>query len=89
MYIESRTQLFHPRFYLREKSWGCIMVNGEIDRIIMNLMQQLLWEPTHVWKDASEFETTNNRFASKWATDFGKNEVYKFVIQKMDEKWGI
>ena len=42
LYIESRSQLFHPRFYLRQKSWGCVMVNGEIDRIAMNLFQQFI-----------------------------------------------
>lgn len=89
LYIESRSQLFHPRFYLRRKSWGCIMVNGEIDRIAMNLLQQLLWEPSHVWKDAGEYETTNNVSASNLAKELGKQEVYNYLLEKMKVQWGL
>lgn len=88
LYIESRSQLFHPRFYLREKSWGCIMVNGEIDRIAMNLFQQLLWEPSHVWKEDASRETTNNIDASNWAKNCGKEEIHKLIIGKMNDQWG-
>ncbi len=89
LYIESRSQLFHPRFFLRQKSWGCIMVNGEIDRIAMNLFQQLLWEPTHVWKENPNLETTNNINATNWAKDCGREEIHKFLLEKMNERWSI
>ena len=89
LYIESRPQLWHPRFYLQQKSWGCIMVNGEIDRIAMNLFQQLLWEPGHVWKLSEERETTNNSNASRWGQINGKEEVYKFLLNLMNEKWHV
>ena len=88
LYIESRSQLFHPRFYLRQKSWGCVMVNGEIDRIAMNLFQQLLWEPGHVWKEKPNQETTNNINATNWAKNCGKEEIHKYLLRLMDEKWG-
>lgn len=87
-YIESRSQLWHPRFYLQQKSWGCIMVNGELDRIAMNLFQQLLWEPGHVWKLPGEHETTNNRAASQWGKEMGHNEIHQFMIRLMTERWG-
>ena len=89
LYIESRSQLFHPRFYLREKSWGCIMVNGEIDRIAMNLFQQLLWEPGHVWKEDPNLETTNNFDASNWAKDCGKEPIHQFLLKMMNDQWGL
>lgn len=89
LYIESRSQLFHPRFYLRTKSWGCIMVNGEIDRIAMNLFQQLLWEPGHVWKDNSQQETTNNHNASAWAKKCGKEEIHTLMLGLMNKQWSI
>ena len=89
LYIESRSQLFHPRFYLREKSWGCIMVNGEIDRIAMNLFQQLLWEPSHVWKEDPKQETSNNRDATRFAQENGRENIHQFLLSKMNEKWGI
>lgn len=89
LYIESRSQLFHPRFYLREKSWGCIMVNGEIDRIGMNLFQQLLWEPSHVWKEKPALETTNNIDATNWAKNCGREEIHKLLLAKMSQQWGI
>lgn len=89
LYIESRSQLFHPRFYLREKSWGCIMVNGEIDRIAMNLFQQLLWEPSHIWKENPSHETTNNHNASSWAKKCGKEEIYEVILGLMNKQWSI
>ena len=89
LFIESRSQLFHPRFYLRQKSWGCIMVNGEIDRIAMNLFQQLLWEPGHVWKENSSKETTNNYDATNWAKDCCKEEIHKFILENMNQQWGV
>lgn len=89
LYIESRSQLFHPRFYLREKSWGCIMVNGEIDRIAMNLFQQLLWEPTHVWKENPAHETTNNIDATNWAKLCGRKEIHQLLLKYMTQQWGI
>lgn len=89
LYIESRSQLFHPRFYLREKSWGCIMINGEIDRIAMNLFQQLLWEPGHIWKENPLHETTNNMEASLWAKNCGKQEIHKLMINLMTRQWSV
>lgn len=89
LYIESRSQLYHPRFYLREKSWGCIMINGEIDRIAMNLFQQLLWEPSHVWKENPLHETTNNMEASHWAKNCGKEEIHNLMITLMNKQWSL
>ncbi len=89
LYIESRSQLFHPRFFLRTKSWGCIMVNGEIDRIAMNLFQQLLWEPSHIWKENPQHETTNNANATSWARNCGREPIHEFLLAKMSEKWGL
>ena len=65
------------------------MVNGEIDRIIMNCFQQLLWEPSHVWKEKGQSETTNNLNATKLASDHGKEQVHKYLIEKMNDQWGI
>ena len=89
LYIESRSQLFHPRFYLREKSWGCIMVNGEIDRIAMNLFQQLLWEPSHIWKEDPAHETTNNIQATNWAKSCGRENIHNLLLDKMKDQWGL
>ena len=65
------------------------MVNGEIDRIAMNLFQQLLWEPGHVWKENPQHETTNNHSASAWAQKCGKEEIHKFLLGLMNKQWSI
>lgn len=89
LYIESRSQLWHPRFYLRKESWGCIMVNGEMDRILMNLFQQLLWEPSHVWKSETETETTNNYKASRFKREVGKEPPHNILLRKMQDRFGV
>jgi hypothetical protein len=48
--ILSITTIFHPRFSQNKNSIGCIFVNGELDKIAMNLFQHLLWEPSFVFK---------------------------------------
>ncbi len=65
------------------------MVNGEIDRIAMNRFQQLLWEPTYVWKYPGEHETTNNSSASNWGLNNGKKEVQAYLLALMKEKWKL
>ena len=65
------------------------MVNGEIDRIAMNLFQQLLWEPSHVWKEDPKQETSNNRDATRFAQENGRENIHQFLLSKMNEKWGI
>lgn len=89
LYIETRSQLFHPRFYLREKTWGSIIVTGEIDKIAMNLFQQLLWEPSHViWEEDPEHEPINNQQAINWVTNYGSEPIHQFLLSKMNDQWG-
>ena len=89
-YIESRSQLFHPKFLLRDKSWGKIEVrSGEMSKILMSLLFCLLWDSEYVWKG---IEDNNEKFINQQALALSKkygNEVYSFLLEKMTFQWGL
>ena len=87
LYIESRSQIWHPRFFPRKQSWGCIMVFGELDAIAMHLFGQLLWHVDKVWKYKGT-ETTNNPVASRWGST-NKEKAEQFMKKQMDKMWGV
>lgn len=84
--IFAETQQFHPRFSNSGWGEGCLHINGEIDRILMDMIFQTLQDPDRVrppkyYPDA-DFGT--NSTAMKWYQ--GKNDPKK-LYDSMMENW--
>ena len=66
--IFAETQIFHPRFASSGWGEGCIHINGEVDRILMDMIFQVLFDPERIrppkFYQDSDFGT--NSTAMKW-----------------------
>lgn len=66
--IFAETQIFHPRFASSGWGEGCIHINGEVDRILMDMIFQVLFDPERIrppkFYPDSDFGT--NSTAMKW-----------------------
>ena len=84
--IFAETQQFHPRF--SDSGWGegCLHINGEIDRILMDMIFQVLQDPERIrpprFYPDSDFGT--NSTAMKWYQNGDPHELYKSML----DKWG-
>lgn len=82
--IFAETQQFHPRF--SNSGWGeaCLHINGEIDRILMDLIFQVLHDPERVrppklYPD-SDFGT--NSTAMKWYQSDDPKKIYNDLLKE-------
>ena len=70
--INHKTKLNHPR---NMGNYLCLKVNGEMDRIIMNLLNQLLWEKNDIYGELEDFKRNDN----------GNRKV---LLREMEKMWG-
>lgn len=84
IYVE--TQIFHPRFH--SSGWGeaCLHINGEIDRILMDMIFQVLCDPDRIRppKMYSDSDFGTNSSAMKWFQNNNPVQIY----QSLMEEWG-
>ena len=84
--IFAETQQFHPRFSNSGWGEGCLHINGEIDRILMDMIFQVLQDPERIrppklYPD-SDFGT--NSTAMKWYQNGDPHELYKSMVDEWE-----
>lgn len=84
--IYAETQQFHPRFSTSGWGEGCIHINGEIDRILVDLIFQVLQDPDRIrpprlYPD-SDFGT--NSTAMKWYQKDDPHRIYDDLLKEWD-----
>jgi hypothetical protein len=85
--IESRTPLFHPRIRAVGKN-ACYVVNGEVDRILIDLLYMTLLRPDLVRPPAlyPDADWGVNRTAMKWLIDRGPQAAHDDLLRMMHER---
>ncbi len=88
--IFAETQIFHPRFASSGWGEGCIHINGEVDRILMDMIFQVLFDPERIrppkFYQDSDFGT--NSTAMKWFQGDDPNKFYEYLTNLWFENRG-
>lgn len=88
--VFNESEMFHPRFGKTVQTEVCIAVNGEIDRILLDLVFQILQDPERVrppsMYDDGDFGV--NYSAMLWYQKRGPKEIHQILFQKFVEQWG-
>ena len=87
--ITNRTALAHPRFRGAGKN-ACYVVNGEVDRIIVDLLYLTLLRPDRV-RPPSLYEDADwgvNRAAMKWYIEAGPERVHGQLLDQLRRRRG-
>lgn len=81
------TQIFHPRFHTDGWGEGCIQINGEIDRILMDLIFQVLCDPDRIRppKLYTDSDFGTNSSAMKWFQNGDPFEVFSGLMHYWEE----
>ena len=82
--IIADTQVFHPRFSISGFGEACIQINGEIDRVLMDLILQVLYDPDRVRppKLYSDADFGRNSAAMKWYQSNDPHHIYNdFLLE--------
>lgn len=84
------TQIFHPRVHPGGTGPACVVVNGDIDRVITNIKEQILLNPSVVMPP-SLFGSTdhgNNYEAMRWyeRDPYG---IHRLLVQRWEEAHGV
>jgi hypothetical protein len=84
--ILADTQLFHPRFSISGVGEACIQINGEIDRILMDMIFQVLLDPDRVRppKFYSDADFGRNSFAMKWYQNEDPRKIYETLLHEWE-----
>jgi hypothetical protein len=82
--IIADSQIFHPRFSISGLGEACIQINGEIDRILMDMIFQVLYDPDRVrppkFYDDADFG--RNSSAMKWYQNNDPKSIYELLLNK-------
>jgi hypothetical protein len=82
--IIADSQMFHPRFSISGLGEACIQINGEIDRILMDMIFQVLYDPDRVrppkFYDDADFG--RNSSAMKWYQNNDPKSIYESLLNK-------
>src|SRR3990172_3220890 len=80
--IIADTQTFHPRFSISGLGEACIQINGEIDRILMDMIFQILYDPIRVRppKFYSDSDFGRNSEAMKWLQSGNPSRIYEKLL---------
>jgi ubiquitin-protein ligase len=83
----SETQIFHPRFATSGWGEGCIHINGEIDRILMDMIFQVLCDPDRIRppKLYSDSDFGTNSTAMKWYQQNNPKEIYDSLMKEWEK----
>lgn len=88
--IFAETQIFHPRFSTSGWGEGCIHINGEVDRILMDMIFQVLFDPDRIrppkYYQDSDFGT--NSTAMKWFQNDDPQKLYDYLTKLWFENRG-
>lgn len=85
--IYSESQLFHPRFSSSGWGEGCIHINGEIDRVLMDLVFQVLLDPERVRppKFYADSDFGTNSTAMKWYQSNDPHQITGMLTEAWDQ----
>lgn len=84
--VFSETPIYHPRFRSGGMSKGCVTINGEIDRILMDLIFQVLLDPARV-QPPNMYRTDHgtNSGAMSWYMEAGPDKVFKRLFLEWEQ----
>lgn len=83
--IVNETPLFHPRI-TSVGSTACYSVNGEIDRVLLDIIYNVLLRPETV-RPPSIFKNEDwglDSVKMKWYINYGPQRIYQYLF----EEWG-
>lgn len=88
--IFAETQIFHPRFASSGWGEGCIHINGEIDRILMDMIFQVLFDPERIRppKFFTDSDFGTNSSAMKWFQADDPKKFYDYLTNLWFENRG-
>lgn len=85
--IVNETPLMHPRMSAAG-SYACYMVNGEVDRILVDLIYNVLMRPETV-QPPSQFPDADwglNVKTMQWYIRYGPQKLYGYLKQEWSKK---
>ncbi|OLS16417.1 MAG: hypothetical protein HeimC3_54690 [Candidatus Heimdallarchaeota archaeon LC_3] len=82
--IIADSQIFHPRFSISGLGEACLQINGEIDRILMDMIFQVLYDPDRVRppKYYNDADFGRNSSAMKWYQNNDPKAIYELLLNK-------
>lgn len=85
--MKSVTRLWHPRISMSGRGDACITVNGEVDRILIDLIYQLLLDPKRIRppKLYPKEDSGMNTIAMRWFEKDAEN-IHKAMLVNWDTK---
>jgi hypothetical protein len=84
--IRNKSFIYHPRFS-NQGAPACYVVNGDIDRILIDIIYNLLLRPSNV-KPPSMFKGQDAGYHGdimKWYINCGPEAIYNFLYEKWRE----
>lgn len=85
--MRSATRIWHPRISMSGSGDACITVNGEIDRILIDLIYHLLMDPRRIRppKLFPKEDSGLNTVAMRWFEKDAEN-IHKTMLAKWDAR---
>jgi len=85
--MKSVTRLWHPRISMSSRGDACIIVNGEVDRILIDLIYHLLMDPRRIRppKLYPKEDSGMNTLAMRWFEKDAEN-IHKAMLVNWDTK---
>ena len=85
--MRSATRLWHPRISMTGSGDACITVNGEVDRILIDLIYHLLMDPRRIRppKLFPKEDSGLNAAAMRWFENDAEN-IHRAMLAKWDAK---
>ena len=83
------TRIFHPRVSISGTGTACVVVNGDIDRVITNIKEQILLNPAVVMPP-SLFGTTDhgNNYAAMVWYERDPHGIHRMLVREWEEAHG-
>ncbi|MHA2365916.1 MAG: hypothetical protein ACXAC7_18295 [Candidatus Hodarchaeales archaeon] len=84
--LKSLSTLFHPRFSTSEGNQPCVTINGELDRILMDLLYHILYEPSRVQPPSLyQADSGINGQAMRFYERKGPNAVHQMLLTEWEK----